>query len=341
MRDAKKRKRSEAAGAQKVGSKQAGDGLPLDAAATDADEMVNKALHPSALQRYLLTVEYIGTQFCGSQKQPGGRTVQQVLEDALQQFTKEPVTFAGSSRTDAGVHALGNTGHVDIRRTSHRKPNEALPPFEPGTIHKALNHFIAKSDAHDVRIVGVKAVPSEFHSRFWAQGRTYLYRIVSGSQMCPVFERERAWHVPTQLSLPAMQEACKVLVGHHDFSSFRGSGCQATSAMRTLDGLSVHAIPAWPHFHPDAHMREEGALEFVITARARSFLYHQVRIMAGALRAVGAGAMSVDDVRRVLEEKQEGAMTQPMAPAHGLYLAAVKYRSEVDQSTFNSETATP
>lgn len=355
------------------------------------------------VQRYLVAVDYIGTNFAGMQKQPNFRTVQGVLEDAFNKFIGQPVSSASSSRTDAGVHALTNVCHVDVERISKRKPGEVLPPHEPEVVKRAVNHFLQK-DAGDISIIDVRFVPMTFHARYRAQERTYYYRILSGKEPLSIFEKDRAWHVPEDLCLSCMQEACKVLVGHHDFSSFRASGCQAKSPIKILDELRVCEMPAWPafpmsidrtsrvnisatsckhvssegkasfdnpvemegqvslskerfmnHGQPDMLCQEENGnfgqdevLEFghrrghrgyVVVARAQSFLYHQVRLLVGTLKCVGTGKLSVDDVESILKARTI-TVAPPMAPACGLYLAAVKYDfscNDVNQMEDNGE----
>ncbi|MFS7970168.1 putative tRNA pseudouridine(38-40) synthase [Helianthus anomalus] len=138
---------------------------------------------------------------------------------------------------DAGVHALSNVCHVDVERISKRKPREvcrtyvehgSLPPHEPSVVKKAVNRFLQKNEG-DIMITDVRCVAADFHARYKAQERTYFYRLLSGPEHPSTFEKDRAWHVPEELDLQAMQKACKVLVGLHDFTSFRASGCQLTS----------------------------------------------------------------------------------------------------------------
>ncbi|GAB4847858.1 hypothetical protein Ancab_026919 [Ancistrocladus abbreviatus] len=316
------------------------------------------------MQRYLVAVEYIGTRFSGSQKQPNCRTVVGVLEAAFQKFVGQPVSIFCSSRTDAGVHALSNVCHVDVERISKRKPGEVLPPHEPSVVRRAVNHFLQK-DEGDIMVIDVRSVPSEFHARYKAQERTYYYRLLSGPEPLSTFEKDRAWHVPQDLNLQAVQEACQVLVGHHDFSSFRAAGCQANSPMRTLDELHVcetvsatsfpssiernlqklngEDVSAFSNENETSSMPSISSNDgqdtvispcefgmrrehrcFVVTARARSFLYHQVRLLVGVLKAVGCGDLSKSDVQRILDAKNVTAAS-PMAPACGLYLGRVKY----------------
>ncbi|KAJ4795299.1 tRNA pseudouridine synthase [Rhynchospora pubera] len=347
------------------------------------------------LQRYLVAVEYIGTRFSGSQKQPTCRTVVGALEEAFQKFIGQPVPVHCSSRTDAGVHALSNVCHVDVERISKRKLGEVLPPHDPGVVRRAVNHFLQKNEG-DIMVTDVRCVPPDFHARFKALERTYHYRILSGPETLSAFEKDRAWHVPEDLDIEAMKRACSILVGHHDFSSFRAAGCQANSPMRTLDELAVtEMLPAlyFPSImersskklldldacrsfstSSDASdvktVKSENGQEFghrprhrcfVVTARARSFLYHQVRLMVGVLKSVGIGDLTVSDgliylllfslyqvalmhvvscpisgiirayigiikfaVEMILDAKTVTAAS-PMAPACGLYLGNVKY----------------
>ncbi|KAI4375832.1 hypothetical protein MLD38_013653 [Melastoma candidum] len=298
------------------------------------------------VQRYLVAIEYIGTRFSGSQQQLNCRTVVGVLEDAFKKFIGHPVSIFCSSRTDAGVHALSNVCHVDVERTSKRKPGEVLYPHEPFVVKRAVNHFLQKNEG-DVMITDVRCVPQNYHARYKALERTYFYRLLSGPEPLSTFEKDRAWHVPQDLDILAMQKACNILVGQHDFSSFRAAGCQANSPIRTLDEFNVTEMVPSPYF-PSFIDRREGNLGFdqvtggingsasfgfgmrkqhrciVVTARARSFLYHQVRLLVGVLKAVGTGDLNCSEVARILEAKDVTKASR-MAPACGLYLGHVKY----------------
>ncbi|KAL6964449.1 tRNA pseudouridine(38-40) synthase [Sarracenia purpurea var. burkii] len=279
----------------------------------------SKTMNPR-FQRYLVAIEYIGTRFAGAQKQPNCRTVVGVLEEAFHKFIGQPVSIFCSSRTDAGVHALSNVCHVDVERISKRKPGEVLPPHEPAVVRRAVNHFLQKNEG-DIMVIDVRCVTPDFHARFKAQERTYFYRLLSGPEPLSTFEKDRAWHVPEELDILTMKRACKVLVGCHDFSSFRAASCQAKSPVRTLDELTVTEVVSTPYF-PSLTEREQNSLMgedpfacfnesktdlpqvsltsnqdkvkgsygefsyafgirrkhrcFVVTARARSFLYHQI-----------------------------------------------------------------
>lgn len=295
------------------------------------------------MQRYLVAVEYIGTRFCGSQQQPDQRTVMGVLQEAFQKFVGQPVSVFCSSRTDTGVHALSNVCHVDVQRISKRKPGEVLQPHEPSVVRRAVNHFLQKEG--DLTVVDVRSVPSDFHARYKAQERTYYYRLLSGPEPLSTFERDRAWHVSEELDLQKMEEACKVLIGKHDFSSFRAAGCQASSPIRTLDELHVFKSVSAPYFQCFTDVAVNASIDIakemskgscqgfgirrphrclVVKARSRSFLYHQVRLLVGVLKCVGTGQLTVADVERILNAKDVTAAS-PMAPACGLYLGHVKY----------------
>ncbi|KAL9683165.1 hypothetical protein QQ045_014982 [Rhodiola kirilowii] len=318
------------------------------------ERMVEKPI----IQRYLIAVEYIGTRFSGVQQQLNCRTVGGVLEDAFQKFIGQPVSISCSSRTDSGVHALSNVFHVDIERVSKRRPGEVLPPYEPAVVRKAVNHFLQKNEG-DLTLLDVRCVSSNFHARFNAKERTYFYRLLSGPGYISKFEKERAWHVHSELDISAMQKAIKVLVGTHDFSSFRAAGCQANSPIRTLDELNVTEVSPSPYF-PTIQEREQSStilspnssdaqfnsglqnIEapkcqsgqnfgvrrmhrcYIVTARGRSFLYHQVRLLVGVLKCVGTGHLTVADVESILKAKDATAAS-PMAPACGLYLGSVGY----------------
>ncbi|KAE8690761.1 Pseudouridine synthase family protein isoform 2 [Hibiscus syriacus] len=309
------------------------------------------------IQRYLVAIEYIGTRFSGSQQQPNFRTVVDVLEEVFHKFIGQPVSIFCSSRTDAGVHALSNVFHVDVERISKRKPGEVLPPHEPSVVKRAVNHFLQRNDG-DISVIDVRCVPNDFHARYKAEERTYFYRLVSGPEPLTAFEKDRVWHVQENLDLYAMQEACKVLVGHHDFSSFRASGCQANSPIRTLDELHVCEVPATPYF-PSTIEREQSNSsssnshlcsvkpevelpinsfsntddvvdsnngkstleEFGVRRRHRCYV---VRLLVGVLKCAGTGELTTSDVEKILNAKTVTAAS-PMAPACGLYLGRVKY----------------
>ena len=245
------------------------------------------------MTRYKLTLEYDGRDFVGWQRQDNGPSVQAALEAAVTGFCGETVTAHAAGRTDSGVHALGQVAHIDIAKDT-----------TADTVRDALNQHLKPAP---VAVLVAEAVDDEFHARFSATGRRYLYRIVN--RRAPLaLERGRAWFVPSPLDAEAMHEAAQVLVGQHDFTSFRAAECQAKSPVKTLDRLSV----------------ERDGEEVRVQAAARSFLHHQVRNMVGTLRLVGIGKWTAGDVAEALE-KRDRAAAGPTAPAEGLYLTEVVY----------------
>jgi len=243
--------------------------------------------------RFKLRIEYDGGGFVGWQRQDNGPSVQAALEAAVEGFCGEAVRVIGAGRTDAGVHALGQVAHLDLARETR-----------PDTLRDALNHHLKPAP---IAVLAAEPVAEDFHARFSAIRRHYLYRIVN--RRAPLaLDRGRAWFVPVPLDAAAMQEAAQVLVGHHDFSSFRAAECQADSPLKTLDRLE---------------MARDGD-EVWIRARARSFLHRQVRNMVGSLKLVGAGKWDRAKLAQVLEARDRRA-AGPAAPAEGLYLTAVDY----------------
>jgi len=245
------------------------------------------------MPRYRLTLEYDGTGLAGWQRQANGVSVQELLETAFFKYCQEPVTATAAGRTDAGVHALAQVAHVDLERA--RDPEE---------IRDAVNFHLKPAK---VAVLEAAEAPADFHARFSATGRRYLYRIVN--RRAPlVLDRDRAWAVSRPLDAEAMHRAAQALVGSHDFSSFRDSQCQAKSPVKTLDRLDV----------------ARAAEEISIRAEARSFLHHQVRNMVGTLKLVGEGKWIEADVAAALAARDRSA-AGPTAPAEGLYLTGVSY----------------
>ncbi len=245
------------------------------------------------MPRYKLTLEYDGRDLVGWQRQANGLSVQEVLESAVEKFCGRAITVHGAGRTDAGVHALAQAAHIDLPRKA-----------DPDVVRNALNHHVRPAA---VAVLAVEPVPESFDARRSARGRVYLYRILNRRPPA-VLERVRVWHVGSPLDEEAMQEAARHLIGRHDFSTFRDTLCQAKSPVKTLDHLEVTRIGD----------------EIRIEARARSFLHHQVRNMAGTLKLVGAGKWRVGDVAAALEARDRRA-GGPTAPAEGLYLVEVIY----------------
>lgn len=245
------------------------------------------------MTRFRLTVEYDGRPFMGWQRQAHGPSVQQAIEDAVREITREEVTLQAAGRTDAGVHALAMTAHVDIGR--------------PIAAHRLADGANAKLRPLPVAILSATVVEKDFHARFSCIGRRYLYRIVN--RRAPLaLDAGRAWRVPVVLHADAMHEAAQLLVGRHDFTTFRSAHCQAESPVKTLDRLTVRRLGE--------------VIE--IEAEARSFLHHQVRSMVGCLQLVGRGKWSKPDLKAALDARDRAALGLN-APPDGLYFVEALY----------------
>ena len=245
------------------------------------------------MRRILITIEYDGGPFHGWQRQVNGITVQQVLEEAAYQFTGQETLVQAAGRTDAGVHASGQVAHLDV-------PEK----FNAERVMAALNALVGQQP---VSVIAAREVPADFHARFSATGRRYLYRILPRRQP-PALDLGRVWHHKTALDIDAMQHAADMLIGRHDFTSFRATHCQAESPVRTLDMLDVASAGVEIHIH----------------AAARSFLHHQVRNMVGTLALVGSAKWQPEQVAEALAACDRSA-AGPTAPPAGLYLTAVSY----------------
>lgn len=245
------------------------------------------------MPRYKLLIEYDGSGFVGWQRQKNGLSVQHVVETALAKLYGTPVILYAAGRTDAGVHATGQVAHFDGPRA-----------YAADKVRDALNHFMKPSA---VAILSAEQVDDQFHARFSAIGRAYLFRILNRKSP-PTLDQTRVWWVPVPLDAAAMQAGAQFLVGHNDFTSFRATECQAKSPMKTLDVLDVVRVGDEIH----------------ITAAARSFLHHQVRNMVGTLKLVGMGSWTPRDVKTALDAKLRAA-GGPTSPPDGLYLTGVRY----------------
>ncbi len=245
------------------------------------------------MPRYKLVIEYDGTDYVGWQRQANGLSVQEVIERALSALDPGPIGLRGAGRTDAGVHATAQVGHVDLQRE-----------WRVDKLRDAVN---AHMRPERVAVLAVEAVSDDFDARFSARARHYLYRIAN--RRAPLtFDKRRAWLVKRRLDADSMHEAAQLLLGKHDFSTFRDSECQAESPVRTLDRLDVF---------------REGE-EIHIRASARAFLHRQVRSMVGSLEHVGSGKWRPDDLKAALIAKDRARCGQ-VAPAAGLYLVGVDY----------------
>ena len=245
------------------------------------------------MPRYKLTLEYDGTPFVGWQMQANGASVQGRLAEAIKSFSGEEAIPRGAGRTDAGVHALGQVAHFDLVKN-----------WPDDKVRDALNAVLRPDP---ISVLFCEHVATDFDARFSATVRQYLYRIIDRRSPLAL-ERMRAWGVFRPLDAKAMDEAAQVLVGYHDFTTFRSTECQADSPEKTLDRLTA--------------LRNGEIIR--VEASARSFLHNQVRSMVGSLKLVGEGKWSAAGLRAALAAKDR-ARCGPVAPAHGLYLVKVDY----------------
>jgi tRNA pseudouridine38-40 synthase len=244
--------------------------------------------------RWRLTIEYDGGPFMGWQRQEHGPSVQQALEEALARMTGELPTVHAAGRTDAGVHALAMSAHVEIEKalTEHR-------------LREGVNALVRP---HPISVLSAGHAPAgDWHARFSCVGRRYLYRILN-RRAPPALDRGRVWHVAVPLDAEAMAEGAAFLVGRHDFTTFRSVQCQSDSPVKTLDRLDV----------------SRDGDEVRIEAAARSFLHHQVRSMVGCLAMVGRGQWKPEDMKAALEARERAALGFN-APPHGLYFVEAIY----------------
>ena len=245
------------------------------------------------MTRWKITVEYDGTPFCGWQKQDNVLSVQQSIEEAVQQFSGEQASVLAAGRTDTGVHARAQVAHFDLHKET-----------KPEVIRDALNYYLRLIP---ISILNVEQVDEAFHARFSALGRSYRYRIINRRAPLAI-GKTYAWHVSRHLDEALMQQAANSLLGTHDFSTFRAQNCQSKSPIKTLDQLDV--------------IRD--GEEITIHTAARSFLYHQVRNMVGTLTMVGNGKWTLDDFRAAFAA-QDRAKGGPTAPPQGLCFWGVSY----------------
>ncbi len=250
------------------------------------------------MPRYRFTVEYDGTALVGWQRQTNGPSVQAALEDAVFAFCGERVTINGAGRTDSGVHALGQVCHVDLAKDHPVR-----------TVVNAVNFHLKPAP---IAVTDVSVADADFHARFSATSRHYLYRILNRPAP-PTVDRDRVWAVAPRLSASAMNRAAQSFVGRHDFTTFRDAQCQALSPVKTLDAFKV----------------VRAGDEIRCTVSARSFLHHQVRSMVGTLKLIGEGKWPETAVAEALIARDR-SRCGPTAPAAGLYLVRVGYEPRSD-----------
>ncbi|WP_106607191.1 tRNA pseudouridine(38-40) synthase TruA [Shimia abyssi] len=252
------------------------------------------------MPRYALQVEYHGHPFAGWQRQADQPSVQGAIEAALARIEPGPFTIAAAGRTDAGVHGLAQVAHADMAKE-----------WDPFRLSEALNYHLKPNP---IAIVQAARVDDDWHARFSAHERRYLFRILM-RRAPATHQAGLVWQVSQPLDADAMQEGANHLIGHHDFTTFRSSICQAASPLKTLDALDVESVDTL--WGPEIHFH----------VRARSFLHNQVRSFVGTLERVGAGAWAPEDVRTALDSKSRAACG-PVCPPQGLYLAGVGYPSD-------------
>jgi len=245
------------------------------------------------MTRWRLTIEYDGAPFFGWQRQALGPSVQQSLEQAIGAMTGEQVSVHAAGRTDAGVHALAMSAHVDIQKSL--------------TAHALREGINALVRPHPVSVAAIQPVADDWHARFSCVGRRYRYRILN-RRAPPALDRGKVWHIANPLDLDVMTDAAQRLVGTHDFTTFRSAHCQSASALKTLDKLTV----------------ERAGEEVHIYAAARSFLHHQVRSMVGCLALVGRGRWTPDDISAALAAADRAELGLN-APPEGLYFVEAIY----------------
>ncbi len=245
------------------------------------------------MPRYKLTIEYDGTGFFGWQMQANHVSVQGVLEAAMRTLHGVDIIVHGAGRTDTGVHALGQIAHVDLPKS-----------WDPFVLCNAINGNVRP---HRVSVLDVEEVGEDFHARFSAVKRSYLFRILNRRAPAAI-DHNKVWHVPVELDAGAMHEGAQYLIGKHDFTTFRAADCQAKSPVKTLDRFDVSRYGE----------------DIEIHAEARSFLHHQVRSMVGSLKYVGEGKWQPVMMKKALDAKNRAACGV-VAPPQGLYLVRVSY----------------
>jgi len=245
------------------------------------------------MQRYKIKIEYEGTPFVGWQFQKNGQSVQEVLQKAIFNFSKEKVVVIGAGRTDSGVHALAQVAHFDLKKKIKKK--SLLP---------AINQNIGNKP---VTVLKINKANKKFHARFDAKKRTYQYIIIN-RQSPLTLQKNKAWHIRKKLDIKTMKKGTKLLLGTHDFSTFRASSCGAKSPIKTMEKISIKKN------------KEKIILKFI----SKSFLQQQVRSMVGCIKYLGDGKWKLDDFTRSFQSKNR-IKCAPPAPACGLYLKNITY----------------
>jgi len=245
------------------------------------------------MQRYKIKIEYEGTPFVGWQFQKNGQSIQEVLQKAIFNFSKERVVVTGAGRTDSGVHALAQVAHFDLKKKIEKK--SLLP---------AINQNIGNKS---VTILKINKVNKKFHARHDAKRRTYLYLIIN-RQSPLALHKNKAWHIRKNLNINSMKKGAKLLLGTHNFSTYRAASCGAKSSIRTMDKILIRKN------------KDKITLQFT----SRSFLQQQVRSMVGCIKYLGEGKWNFKDFKDSFKSKNRSKCAPP-APACGLYLKKISY----------------
>jgi len=245
------------------------------------------------MQRYKIKIEYDGTPFVGWQFQKNGQSIQEVLQKAIFNFSKEKVVVTGAGRTDSGVHALAQVAHFDLKKKIKKKI------FLPG-----INQHISNKS---VTVLKINKASKKFHARFDAKKRTYQYTIINRRSPLTL-QRNKAWHIRKKLDVKAMKKGAKLLLGTHDFSTFRASSCGAKSPIKTMENILIKKN------------KDKITLKFI----SKSFLQQQVRSMVGCIKYLGEERWNLDSFEKVFKSKKR-VKCAPPAPACGLYLKNISY----------------
>tara|TARA_B100002051_G_scaffold266670_1_gene294102 strand:- start:255 stop:992 length:738 start_codon:yes stop_codon:yes gene_type:complete len=245
------------------------------------------------MQRYKIKIEYEGTPFVGWQFQKNGQSVQEVLQKAIFNFSKENVTVTGAGRTDSGVHALAQVAHFDLKKKIQKK-----------NLLSAINQNISNKS---VTVLKINRVNKNFHSRYDARKRTYLYLIIN-RQSPLALQKNKAWHIKKKLDIKVMKKGAKLLLGTHDFSTYRAASCGAKSPIKTMEKILIKKN------------KDKISLQFT----SRSFLQQQVRSMVGCIKYLGEGKWNIEAFQKVFKSKKRSKCAPP-APACGLYLKNIFY----------------
>ena len=246
------------------------------------------------MDKYHIKIEYDGSKFVGWQYQNNGISVQEVLQKAFFKFLKEKVAVNASGRTDAGVHAIEQSAHIELKRKIINKE----------VFLNSINFYLKK---YPISVLSIKKKENTFHARYSAKKRTYKYIILNRNSPSPL-NKNRAWFIKKKLDINLIKKVLKILKGTHDFSTFRASSCQAKSAIRTLDSATFKKLGE----------------TIEITFSSKSFLQQQVRSMVGAIKYVGEKKWTLEQFKNNFKSKRR-VNCAPPAPTCGLYLKKVKY----------------